>query len=125
MRRMLWVLMVAIVTGALAAAAPSLSGNWTMTVTGGPHGDATMALALKQEGTRVTGTFVTGHSADMEVAGEFVNGQLKLETTAGSADSKILFEAKLKDDGTLAGYISSQMGDMKWTAARAREDKKR
>jgi hypothetical protein len=26
--------------------------------------------------------------------------------------------AKLKDDGTLDGYLSSQMGDMTWTARR-------
>ena len=28
------------------------------------------------------------------------------------------------DDGTLAGYIFSQMGDMKWTASRAADRKK-
>lgn len=102
-----------------AAAAPSLTGNWTMKVAGGPHGDATMGLTLKQDGTTVTGTFASGHTADMEVTGQFVDGELKIETTAGDADTKILFNAKLKADGTLAGYISSQMGDMTWTASRA------
>jgi hypothetical protein len=29
-----------------------------------------------------------------------------------------VFSAKLKDDGTLAGYVSSDMGDMNWTAER-------
>jgi hypothetical protein len=104
---------------ALAAAAPSLTGAWTMNVQGGPHGDATMGLTLKQEGDKVTGTFASGHVADMAVAGEFANNELKLETTAGRDDEKILFRAKLQDDGTLAGYISSPMGDMKWTASRA------
>jgi len=109
---------------AVAAAAPTVTGTWTMKVEGGPHGDAAMSLTLKQDGTKVTGTFAPGHAADMEVTGEFANGELKLETTAGDADSKVIFNAKLKDDGTLAGYVSSRMGDMKWTASRADTGKK-
>jgi len=103
---------------ATAIAAPSLTGDWAMKVEGGPHGDATMGLTLKQEGTKVTGTFSTGHSADMAVSGQFTDGELKIETVAGDADSKIIFSARLKADGTLAGYVSSQMGDMKWSASR-------
>ena len=122
--------MINVLLGALCAltltvAPPTVAGTWTMHVEGGPHGDATMALTLTQEGTKVTGTFACGHTADMAVAGEFVNGELKIQTTAGADDSKILFSARLKEDGTLAGYISSQMGDMKWTASRAAETKKK
>ena len=101
------------------AAAPNVTGSWTMAVTGGPHGDAKMALVLKQEGTKVTGTFAMSDTApEIAIAGEFTDGVLKVETTTGDADSKIIFNAKLKDDGTLAGYVSSAMGDMKWTASR-------
>lgn len=102
---------------AAAAAAPSVAGTWTLTVTGSPHGDAAMGLTLKQDGAKVTGTFNSPHG-DMTVAGEFVNGELKIATTDGGEDEKIIFSAKLKDDGSLAGYVSSQMGDMKWTATR-------
>src|SRR4051812_11935710 len=110
---------VAMTLAAFAASAePTLTGNWTMAVEGGPHGNATMALALKQDGDKVTGSFVTGHTADMPIAGTFVNGELKLETTSGEADSKVIFGGRLKEDGTLAGYISSPVGDMKWTASR-------
>ena len=101
----------------------TVSGTWTMTVTGTPHGDMTTELVLKQDGTKVTGVFSSGHMPDMDVAGEFKDGALKLET-AGDADSKFVFDAKLKDDGTLAGYLSSSMGDMKWTAVRAADKKK-
>jgi hypothetical protein len=116
--------MINVLLGALCAltltvAPPTVAGTWTMHVEGGPHGDATMGLTLTQDGAKVSGTFASGHTADMAVAGEFVNGELKIQTTAGGDDSKILFSAKLKEDGTLAGYISSQMGDMKWTATRA------
>jgi opacity protein-like surface antigen len=119
------VTVMAVALATIAADAPSVTGAWTMNVEGGPHGNATMGLTLKQDGTKVTGTFASGHAADMEVAGEFVDGELKIETTAGHGDDKILFSAKLKDDGTLAGYISSQMGDMKWTASRVPDEKKK
>jgi len=115
----LWMLIAAVTV----AAAPTVAGTWTMTVEGSPHGTMTAGLALKQDGTKVTGTFSSGHTADMTVAGEFVDGELKIET-AGDTDGKILFMAKLKDDGTLAGYLSSPMGDMRWTASRAAGERK-
>jgi len=116
-------LAVALVVGSMlgVAADATVTGTWTMNVEGGPHGNATMGLVLKQEGTKVTGTFSSGHSADMEVAGQFKDGQLDVETKGG--DSRIIFSAKLKADGTLSGSISSEMGDMKWTASRQTEKK--
>jgi len=101
-----------------ASAAQTVTGVWTVTIEGSPHGDQTMGLTLKQDGSKVTGTFSSGHSPDMAVAGEFAKDELKIET-AGDADAKIIFTARLKEDGTLAGYVSSPMGDMKWTATRA------
>ena len=76
-----------------------------------------MGLTLKQEGTHVSGTFASPHG-DMAVDGEFSEGTLKLSTTGGQTDSQITFEAKLKEDATLDGYVSSQMGDMRFTAQR-------
>ena len=35
-----------------------------------------------------------------------------------TAEHKLVFSAKLRDDGTLAGYLSGEMGDMNWTAER-------
>lgn len=123
-RGMLAILVAAAMAAASAAsaAAPSVAGVWSMAVQGSPHGDVAMGLTLEQDGTKVTGTFNSPHG-DMAVAGEFVNGELKIATT-GSDDERIVFSARLKEDGTLAGYVSSQMGDMKWTAKRT-EDKKK
>jgi uncharacterized protein (DUF2147 family) len=120
---MLNTLALAFVLTAAVVAAPTVSGQWKLSVSGGPHGNATMGLTLKQDGTTVTGTFVTGH-ADLPVTGEFVDGALKLESTS-SGDSKIILSARLKEDGTLSGYVSSPMGDMTWTATRStNQDKK-
>jgi hypothetical protein len=105
----------------LPAGAASVTGTWTLAVDS-PHGAATMSLVLKQDGTKVTGTFVSGHAPDMSVEGTFTDEGLKL-STAGDADHQITFTATLKDDGTFAGYLSSPMGDMKWTGERAKPSK--
>jgi hypothetical protein len=98
--------------------APSVAGRWTMSVRGGPHGDTPMGLTLEQNGKNVSGTFATPHGDNLQLEGEFAEGTLTL-ATPGGGESKITMTAKLKDDGTLDGYLSSQMGDMTWTARRA------
>ena len=114
------IVIVTFVAAATLLAAATVTGAWTMKVEGSPHGDMTAGLTLKQDGTKVTGTFSSGHTPDMAVSGEFADGQLKIQT-AGEGDDKILFTAKLKDDGTLAGVISMPLGDMKWTAVRVKD----
>ena len=103
------------------AGAPDVTGTWAVAVEG-PHGAASMSLVLKQEAKKVSGTFVSGHGPDLVLAGEFADGTLKLESADGG-DSKVIFNATLKDDGTLAGYVSGPMGDMKWTGARVKDKK--
>ena len=117
------IVIVTFVAAATLLAAATVTGAWTMKVEGSPHGDMTAGLTLKQDGTKVTGTFSTGHSPDLTVSGAFIDGELKLETPQ-EEEHKIVFTAKLKDDGTLAGFLSSPMGDMKWTATRAPAEKK-
>ena len=99
--------------------ASNVSGKWTMTVEGSPHGATTMGLTLKQEGKTVTGTFASPHG-DMPVKGEFVDNALTL-ATVNNEGGEITFKAKLKEDGSLSGFLSSSMGDMTWNATRAKE----
>ena len=77
-----------------------------------------MGLTLEQNGKKVSGIFATPHGDDLQLEGEFAEGTLTL-ATPGGGEAKITMTAKLKDDGTLDGYLSSQMGDMTWTARRA------
>ena len=95
---------------------PSVAGQWTLNVKS-PHGEVGMALDLTQEGKKITGTLATPHGDDLPVTGEFIENTLTL-ATPGSGDSRITMTAKLKENGTLDGYLSSQMGDMTWTARR-------
>ena len=121
MRKLLAAAAVLALVVSARAAAPDVTGTWAVAVEG-PHGAASMSLVLKQEAKKVTGTFVSGHGPDLALAGEFVDGTLKLES-GDSGDSKVIFNAKLKDDGTLAGYVSGPMGDMKWTGERVKDKK--
>jgi hypothetical protein len=98
---------------------PSVAGKWTMTVDTGAHGVRELALDLKQTGKEVSGTFASPHG-DMQVKGEFVDGTLTLKTGEQEHGS-ISFNAKLKDDDTLSGYLSTPDGDLTWTAKRARK----
>jgi hypothetical protein len=121
MKRLVAALAVLAMTAGTMAAAPDVTGSWSVAVDG-PHGAATMSLVLKQEAKKVTGTFVSGHGPDLALEGEFADGTLKLESAEGG-DAKVIFNGKLKEDGTLAGYVSGPMGDMKWTAERVKDKK--
>jgi hypothetical protein len=99
----------------------SVAGKWTLTVNESPHGPMAMGLTLEQKGNKVTGTFASPHG-NMAVHGAFVDGRLTLSTTEENADERITFDGRMKDDGTLAGYLSSQMGDMAWTAKRVKDN---
>lgn len=114
------VLLSAMVTmAAQAPAAPAdLTGKWTMMVKGGPHGDAAMSLVLKQQGDKLTAAFNPGHDGDIPMTGTFAKGALVLESPANDDGAKIVMKGSLKHDGTLSGFLSSQMGDMTWSASR-------
>ena len=116
-------LILAFAAVALMTAAPrgaeDVSGTWKLAVDS-PHGDVPMSLVLKQDGTKVSGTFVSGMAPDAPVEGEFVDRTLKVES---SGDMKVTFHGTMKDDGTLAGFVSTEMGDMKWTGTRVKDGK--
>jgi len=108
-------LMVASAAALVTSSAATVSGTWSMSIDS-PHGNMKTSMTLKQDGTKVTGTF-RSQMPDMSVEGTFENGTLRIETS-DTAEHKLVFSAKLKDDGTLAGNLSSDMGDMNWTAER-------
>jgi hypothetical protein len=114
------VVMLAAATMAAQApsAAPDLTGKWTMKVSGGPHGDTAMALTLKQDGEKVTAMFNPGHDGDIPMSGTFVKGALTLKSPANDEGQAITMKGTLKTDGSLAGFLSSAMGDMTWSAVR-------
>ena len=107
--------MMMVAAAILTSSVATVAGTWSMSIDS-PHGNMKTSLTLKQDGAKVTGTF-RSQMPDMAVEGTFENGTLKIETS-DTAEHKLVFTAKLKDDGTLSGYLSSEMGDMNWTAER-------
>ena len=114
----------AVLAGAPAQAAQreqkaaDLTGQWTLTTAAeGPHGAVSMALTLKQDGTRVTGTLSPPHGGPIALTGEFVKNELALADPSGDG---LTMKARMGADGSLSGYLSSERGDMTWTATRAK-----
>jgi hypothetical protein len=115
--------LVTVLAGSLLASGEPVSGKWNMTVKGpAAHGDMPAAMLLAQAGDKVTGTF-SAHGTEHKLAGTYKDATLQLETTDTPADRSLTLSAKLQDDGTLAGFLSGPMGDMKWTASREKESK--
>jgi hypothetical protein len=103
------------------AAGPDVTGTWNVAVSAdGPHGQMTATLTLAQDGQKVTGK-LAAHGIEHALSGEFADGALALEATGVPADKAISLRARLQDDGTLSGYLSGPMGDVKWTASRRQE----
>jgi hypothetical protein len=102
-----------------ATETPSAAGKWTISAET-PHGAMDFQLALKQDGAKLTGTF-TSQGGDIPVAGEVVNGVLTFKMTQEPQGFPALaFRAKIKDDGIMSGTMSSDSGDMAFTAKRAK-----
>jgi hypothetical protein len=100
------------------ASLPDIAGDWILTVKGpAAHGDLTATLSLTLDGRKVTGR-LTAHGNEHTVAGEFVDGSLTLEVPDAPAGRALSITARLNDEGTLAGYISTADGDMSFTGKR-------
>jgi hypothetical protein len=82
----------------------------------------TAGMTLAQDGTKVTGTFTSDHTGEAALEGEFANGTLTFTVTVHAADNpmRVDFAGKMQDDGSLVGTLKGQMGEMSWTATRAK-----
>jgi hypothetical protein len=112
----LLIAMLLAVTGSvLHAAQASVTGAWTFSAS-----DMTLRMNLTQEGNGVTGTLDSPHGP-IQLKGEFAGGQLTLSGTSEAI--QLSASGSLKNDGSLAGSLTSNVGDMTWTAVRARATK--
>jgi hypothetical protein len=102
---------------------PSIAGRWMLTTSAdGPHGAASMPLVLTQDGRKITATLTPPHGGDLPLAGEFANGELKLATTGDKEQHPpVTLQAKFKEDGSMAGFVSGPMGDVMFTGVRAKK----
>jgi hypothetical protein len=103
-------------TGTAARADQTVNGTWQMSV----NSEITLRLVLLQKGKRVTGVLHNPHSNPIALSGEFEARRLRFfgSSKGGEWDYNLAGIGELKDDGTLAGSLTSNAGDMKWTATR-------
>ena len=100
----------------------SVAGKWTISVAN-DQGPMSAAMALTQNGAKVTGTFTSDHTGEVPVEGQFAEGTLTLAIDVhgdSGAAMHVDFTGKMKDDGTLAGTLKGPMGEMNWTATRVK-----
>ncbi len=99
----------------------SLAGNWNMSVNG-PQGPMPVGMSLAQDGKKITGT-LSSQMGETPLEGEFAEGKLSFWITfqTSGGDMQITFTGTLKEDGTLEGTLTGQMGDMTWTAERVKQ----
>lgn len=114
---------------AQGAAELNLTGTWTL----GVEGDHVipMALVLKQEGSRISGTIAMptnqqGDRRDIAFDGEVTETGFNFSTREGTP--RLEFVGKANDDGSLGGTVTvggdGHAHKMTWTAERLKERKK-
>jgi hypothetical protein len=101
--------------------APTVAGKWRMSIV---FDDSPRAagLELEQHGGKVRGRLIASFAGgEVPIEGEFADGKLTFSgaTTGGPHPGMQLdFSATLKNDDSLAGTMSWQVGDFAWTAER-------
>jgi hypothetical protein len=113
---------IAALTGQGAKAA-NVAGTWQMSVM---HDHAIpFGLEIKQNGAALTATLVTpamhgGSRESIAFSGTLAEATVTLRNVDDSDGKRkpVTIVGRLLDDGTMAGTLVGQMGEMKWTAER-------
>jgi len=116
------------VSGAVAAA-PDVTGTWTMRLNAGHV--IPVPLVLKQDGATVTGTITLptqnfDTQVEVPLKGQLADGAFSLSGTVEQAEkpTAVTIAGKIRDDGTLEGEAEvTGHSHMPWTAERLKERK--
>ncbi len=101
------------------AALPDVSGSWAVEFVDETSSEVAQGEFV-QQGSGVSGTFLTPTGDYRFLSGSYENGVLRLSTFDGA--HAFLFEAVAQEDGTLAGdFWSRESYHAKWTARRTGE----
>jgi len=103
-----------------ATASATVAGHWSMELAT-PHGKMTLALELKLDGKKVTGSLTGETMGSFPVAGEYADGKLAFSVTG--APSEMTFNGRMKDADAIVGDLSSHTGDLVCVATRVKNKK--
>jgi len=108
-------LAIVMIASALSAEEKRIAGRWAVSAEG-----YDLDLVLEQNGRAISGTMQTPHGP-AAVKGEFDGRWFEFSGgTHGASPHEVELVAKgiLRADGTLAGVMTSNVGDFTWTATR-------
>src|SRR5438105_4971208 len=101
-----------------------IAGNWTFGVRPpdavSAEPEISLRLVLTQKGKNITGTLQNPHGNPIQIKGQFSNGVLKFtgSSEGGEWAYRLSGTGALQPDGSFAGDMKSNVGDMLWTAVR-------
>jgi thiol-disulfide isomerase/thioredoxin len=95
----------------------NISGKWTVRLYGEDNTDTTAAVGIfEQEGSKITGTFLTPTGDYRYLEGSMYNNQQFL-LSAFDGEHAFLFEGNLQDNGEITGtFRSGKSWQERWTA---------
>ena len=115
MKKLLLMLLAAVMLSAcLLAADPNVGGSWEMTMDS-PHGKMTGPLTLQQDGAKLTGTYETEHTGKLTLNGKVDGEKVTLTMDTPGGKMTITFEGTLEGD-KLSGTTKPINGE--WSAVR-------
>jgi len=92
-----------------------IGGTWTFRAS-----ELSLRLVLVQKGKQITGTLQNPHGNPIQLKGQFSGNQLKFtgSSEGGEWAYRLSGTGTLQPDGSFAGSLTSNVGDMTWTAIR-------
>lgn len=103
-----------------AAAAPSVVGNWNMSLDAG-QGPMDIAVTMKLEGKKLTG-MLSSQMGDTALVGEQVDSKVTFSISfdGGGGAMDLTFIGTMKDADNMTGTMNSPMGEIPWVAKRVK-----
>ena len=90
--------------GTAAAAARDLSGTWDFAVVT-ENGTGTPTVVLKQEGTKVTGTYESGRMGVRALKGSIAGDSITFALEGGDSPVTLVFRGAIRSAGELTGVV--------------------
>jgi hypothetical protein len=108
--------LIVIAVAGVYAEQKSLTGNWMMRL----NDEISLRLVLRHKGKNITGTLQNPHGNPIQIKGQFSGKEFQFtgSSEGGEWAYRLSGRGTLQADGSFAGNIKSNVGDMTWTAVR-------